>query len=174
MPPIVKPERSAAEIVRQAGTASVQQAAARATVSQVEAKQPIRIIEEAEQVSSAQQPVEAKQAEAPAPRAQQVGPLFVTPLAEQPLQRTLFSSNAAPQLEPQSDEEAEEAIAGRTIFGRLANVGKAIAGSGKPELKPVREATVTPRKAEVKDATPEAQEEDELYDIPAFLRRQAN
>jgi len=104
------------------------------------------------------------------------GPLFVSPRAEQPQQRTLFAATAPAVVEEEFEEE--EVASGRNIFGRLANVGKAIAGSGSREVRAVREA-VSPapaieRKAEVRETTPTAADDEEFYDIPAFLRRQAN
>ena len=100
--------------------------------------------------------------------------VFVSPRAEQPVQRTLFAA-ASPEFE---EEEEEIGAARGNIFGRLANVGKAIANSARNDARATREAlTAAPqpeRKAEVREAAPHAQDEDEMYDIPAFLRRQAN
>jgi cell division protein FtsZ len=183
-------ERSAAEIVRQSAT-TVARAAATPAPAPV-----IRIIDEAveqEQAQVHQQQMAAMQAQAAqleqamrlaagtaraaAPAVAvgaEAGPLFVSPRAEQPVQRTLFASP-----EPELEEELEEEAASNrsNIFGRLANVGKAITGSGR-EVRAVREAVapapVAERKAEVRETTPQAADEEEFYDIPAFLRRQAN
>ncbi len=189
-------ERSAAEIVRQAGVTQ----AATAPAPKVAAPAPtIRIIDEAVIAEEQQKQAWAQQQAAMAAQAAQLeqamrlaaagstrtaapaeaaGPLFVSPRAEQPVQRTLFAAQA-PQQSEEIYEEEEEA-ASRNIFGRLANVGKAIASAGgsSREVRAVREA-VTPapvaeRKAEVRETTHHASEEEEFYDIPAFLRRQAN
>ncbi len=199
-------ERTPAEIVRQAGTTSVQEAVRQATVSRPAAERvaeravapqlsgglppTIRIIDEAvrdqeEQRVAAQQQaaaaqVASEQARAVAPvrpaatEASPLGPLFVSPRAEQPGQRTLFT-NTAPKFVEDEEVVEEAASSGKNIFGRLANVGKAIAG-GRAEAaaRPAREPAVAPRKAEVKESAPHAADEEELYDIPAFLRRQAN
>jgi hypothetical protein len=98
----------------------------------------------------------------------EAGPLFVSPRAEQPVQRTLFAAQS-PEME---EEEYDDASAGgKNIFGRLANVGKALA-SGRVEPRGREE--VSPRKAEVREVAAQGQDEEEFYDIPAFLRRQAN
>ena len=189
-------ERSAAEIVRQAGV----QAAAPVSAPAPKAAAPtIRIIDEAvlaeeqqkqawmqQQAAMAAQAAQLEQAmrlaaagttrSAAAPQ-EAAGPLFVSPRAEQPVQRTLFAAQA-----PQQEEiyEEEEEAASRNIFGRLANVGKAIASAGgsSREVRAVREAVApapaVERKAEVRETTHHASEEEEFYDIPAFLRRQAN
>lgn len=178
-------ERSAAEIVRQAGTATVQEAARQASTKpeRPAALSPtIRIIDESVRAADAVPAKPSFAEEAPRVVAEtraatpaDIGPLFVGQRAELPAQRTLVTSEP-PAFE--QEEEAEEASVGsKNIFGRLANVGKAIAG-GRAEAvaaKPVREPSVQ-RKPEVKEnATPAAAaDEEELYDIPAFLRRQAN
>lgn len=188
-------ERSPAEIVRQAGHATVSEAARNAAPRASSAPQQpvIRIIDDAVQAqedaaraAAHQQQMNAMNAQAaqleqamrmaagqarPSAAAPQSaeGPMFVSPRAEQPAQRTLFTA-AAPEMEEEYEEEAG-ASAGKNIFGRLANVGKALA-SGRVE--PRREAEAAPRKAEVREAAPQAQDEEEFYDIPAFLRRQAN
>ena len=186
-------ERSAAEIVRQAGIAPAAPKAAIAAAAPT-----IRIIDEAAAQEERNQ-AWAQQQQAAAVSAQEAqlesamrmaagnarpatnapmeaaGPLFVSPRAEQPVQRTLFAAQA-----PQdgNEEFEEEAAAGRNIFGRLANVGKAIAGSGSRDVRAVREAVapapMIERKAEVRETTVQAADEEEFYDIPAFLRRQAN
>ncbi|PZP86837.1 MAG: cell division protein FtsZ [Azospirillum brasilense] len=111
----------------------------------------------------------AAAAAAPAQAAMaEAGPLFVSPRAEQPVQRTLFAAQS-PEME---EEEYDDASAGgKNIFGRLANVGKALA-SGRVEPRGREE--LSPRKAEVREVAAQGQDEEEFYDIPAFLRRQAN
>jgi len=208
-------ERSPAEIVRQAGTATVAeaarqatQAAAPATVLRPRAPMPtsssqpvIRIIDESvrgedeaqkkawelqEQMAAAAAVAQAVQLEqslrvasAPAPRAMpaapammDAGPLFVSPRAEAPQQRTLFAAHA-----PEMEEEEEESSGGKGLFNRLANVGKSFAGAARPAAPNPRASAhasvVVERKAEVRESSPQADEE-EFYDIPAFLRRQAN
>ena len=98
----------------------------------------------------------------------------MSPRAEAPGQRTLFTAQA-----PEMEEEEESDGNGRSLFNRLANVGKSIGNVGRaatPHLKAaMQENTVTTeRKAEVRETQPHARDEEEFYDIPAFLRRQAN
>jgi cell division protein FtsZ len=195
-------ERSPAEIVRQAGTGTVAEVARHATpraaapLQTPQAQPVIRIIDESVRVEEEQQKAWAAQqqaataqasqleqamrlaangarASAPAPASaiEAAGPLFVSPRAEQPQQRTLFAAQS-PEIE---DEDEEEAATGKNIFGRLANVGKAFAGAGRAP-SPVRAPIAAPaeRKAEVRETVPHAGDEEEFYDIPAFLRRQAN
>jgi hypothetical protein len=104
--------------------------------------------------------------------AESSGSLFVSPRAELPQQRTLFTAQA-----PEFDEAEEETGSGKSLFNRLANVGKSFAGGGRPATNPrmtASEAAPAERKPEVRETTLHSNEEDELYDIPAFLRRQAN
>lgn len=181
-------ERSPAEIVRASGTQSVHEAARTAAPRPATpaATPVIRIIDEAaaeqeealrqqQMAAMAAQAAQLEQAmrmagNAPAARPQaataDAGPLFVSPRAEQPQQRTLFAAQA-----PEMEEEEYEEATGKNIFGRLANVGKALA-SGRVE--PTKRDEAAPRKAEVREIAPQAQDEEEFYDIPAFLRRQAN
>lgn len=182
-------ERSPAEIVRAAGTQTVAEAS-RSAAPRASAPQPvIRIIDEAVAEEEAARAAHAQQmaamqaqaaqleqamrlaqqrqpAAAAAPAQADAGPLFVSPRAEQPQQRTLFAAQS-----PEIEDEEEETTGGKNIFGRLANVGKALA-SGRVEPRAVEAAA--PRKAEVREVAPQASEEEEFYDIPAFLRRQAN
>ena len=181
-------ERSPAEIVRASGTQTVHEAArvAAPRAAAPVAQPVIRIIDEAaaeQEEALRQQQMAAMNAQATqleqamrmasgaaTTRSQatgtDAGPLFVSPRAEQPQQRTLFTAQA-----PEVEEEEYEETAGKNIFGRLANVGKALA-SGRVE--PRTAEAVAPRKAEVREMAPQAQDEEEFYDIPAFLRRQAN
>lgn len=192
-------ERTAAEIVRQSGI-STAGSAPRSALTSAPAAPVMRIVDEAvqedEQWAHQQQAASLAAAQAtqldqamrlaanaarPAapPAAQEEVPagVFVSPRAEQPAQRTLFASMA-----PEMEEEEEEVNASRNIFGRLANVGKAIANGARSEARAVREvatssiasAPVVERKAEVREGTMAQQDEEEFYDIPAFLRRQAN
>jgi hypothetical protein len=102
------------------------------------------------------------------------GPLFVSPRAEVPQQRTLFG-NQSPEFE--ESEMEEEAAGGKSLFNRLANVGKSFTGGSSRPVNPRMAASAAApaeRKPEVRESTPHASDEDEFYDIPAFLRRQAN
>jgi len=202
-------ERTAAEIVRQAGIAAAAPAAARAAAPSVHsvpaaaaapaAAQPfVRIIDEsvreedelrarldAQAAAQAAARVDEAMRMAAQAKAQPVqtppamddaGPLFVSPKAEMPVARTVHTA-AAPILD---DEEESEEIAGGSsggLFGRLANVGKAFSTKSEPRARDVHVSAgseATARKAEVREVTAAAAEEEEFYDIPAFLRRQAN
>ncbi len=186
-------ERSAAEIVRQAVSTPVAprpQAAAPVVAPQPAPSSPIiRIVDEsvmamekpvaAATVMAAPAPVMASVVEAPRPAATVVsasegsGPLFMSPRAEAPQQRTLFSA-AAPEFEEPMEEE-EEGAGHVSLFNRLANVGRSFTrASTQPRMTAVVEASPE-RKPEVRETTAVAgSEEEEFYDIPAFLRRQAN
>ena len=195
-------ERTAAEIVRQSGTSTVadavRQTAARQPVTQaVAAPQPvIRVIDETVQqeedrlYAQQQAAVAAQSAQlenamriaataarpaTPAAQVQQgdAGPLFISPRAEVPQQRTLFGNNS-PEFE---ESEAEEEAGGKSLFSRLANVGKSFTGGSSHPVNPRMAASASApaeRKPEVRESSPQAADEDEFYDIPAFLRRQAN
>ena len=189
-------ERTAAEIVRQAGTNTVaeaaRQAATRAPVAQPAAQPIIRIIDEQaqqEEIARAQMQQQAVAAQAAQLESamriaanaatgsiaatEEAGPLFISPRAEVPQQRTLFG-NQSPQFE--GDEE-EESAGGKSLFNRLANVGKNFAGgAARPSNPRMAASAAAPaeRKPEVRESSPSAADEDEFYDIPAFLRRQAN
>jgi cell division protein FtsZ len=196
-------ERTAAEIVRQAGTSTVAEAARHAApraqaMAPAPAPQPIiRVIDEAVQHEEQQRAHTQQQTAVAAQSAQlesamriaataaarpaaaemaDAGPLFISPRAEVPQQRTLFS-NQAPEFEEASEDADAEPASGKSLFNRLANVGKSITGSGAPRSASPRAAVPAPvaeRKPEVRESTPHAGDEDEFYDIPAFLRRQAN
>jgi hypothetical protein len=106
------------------------------------------------------------------PEMDSAGPLFVSPRAEAPQQRTLFAAQ-----EPEMDEEIDESMQGKGLFNRLANVGKSITGSSRaasPSPRVAMQSAPLERKAEVRETAPASTDEDEMYDIPAFLRRQAN
>jgi cell division protein FtsZ len=192
-------ERTAAEIVRQSGTSTVaeavRQATARAPVNQFAAAPVIRVIDEAAQQEEEQRVFTSQQAAAASQSAQlentmrsaataarpvvqtqasaDAGPLFISPRAEVPQQRTLFTTQA-PEFE-EADEQ-EEASGGKSLFNRLANVGKSFTGSNRPANPRMAASVAAPaeRKPEVRETAPHASDEDEFYDIPAFLRRQAN
>jgi hypothetical protein len=70
------------------------------------------------------------------------------------------------------------AASGGGLFGRLASVSKAFAAakteSRAREVQVRSPALETTRRAEVRDVADAAAEEGEMYDSPAFLRRQAN
>lgn len=198
-------ERTAAEIVRQSGTSTVAEAvrsaSARAPVASAPASQPvIRVIDEAVQqqeqqraYAEQQSAVAAQSAQlesamriaagasrphVAAPVMQDAGPLFISPRAEVPQQRTLFA-NQAPEFEEADEAMDAEPAQGKSLFNRLANVGKSITGSGSnrpanPRMAASAAAPVAERKPEVRESSPSAGDEDEFYDIPAFLRRQAN
>jgi cell division protein FtsZ len=108
--------------------------------------------------------------------------VFMSPRAERPAQSTLFTSQ--PVMHPEEEdvhasyasaEDAEEGEATPSLFSRL---GKALSG-GTKEPRVMREQpaaeSVAPARKEVRvvsAAAGDTPEED--YDIPAFLRRQAN
>ena len=185
--PVAPRERSAAEIVRQsAATAPKAMAPTQAPTIRIVDESVLEEERAAQQQQAAMMTAQASQLESAmriaagsarpvtSASAEPAGPLFVSPRAEQPAQRTLFTT-PAPEFE---EAEEEEQGSGRNIFGRLANVGKAITGSGSREVRAVREAVAPApaieRKAEVRETTPSGADEEEFYDIPAFLRRQAN
>lgn len=208
LPPAPARERTAAEIVRQAGISAAAAAAPRAAAPSVHsvvaqasapaAAQPfVRIIDEnvraedelrarldAQAAAQSQARIDeamriaaqAKAAPASSPVVEHdAGPLFVSPKAEMPVQRTVHTV-AAPILE---DEETEEATGGSAsgLFSRLASVGKSFTVKSEPRAREVQVSAgneATARKAEVREVSVAAAEEEEFYDIPAFLRRQAN
>ena len=195
-------ERTAAEIVRQAGLAAA--AAPRAAAPSVHsvpsaapapaAAQPmVRIVDEsvreeeemrakldAQAAAAAQARVdEAMRLAAkatPVSTMDDAGPLFMSPRAEMPAQRMVHTA-AAPILE--DDEITSESTSNATggLFGRLASVGKAFTVKAEPRARDVQVSAggeATARKAEVRETPVASSEEEEFYDIPAFLRRQAN
>jgi cell division protein FtsZ len=106
------------------------------------------------------------------------GPLFVTPRAEAPQQRTLFTV-PVPEFDQHDEveqEEEAEVASGKGLFNRIANsFGGASRAASSPNPRANAQASVVAeRKAEVRETSPAAGEEEEFYDIPAFLRRQAN
>lgn len=184
-------ERTPAEIVRQAGSNTVTEAA-RTAAPRAAVVQPgapmIRVVDESvraeEEHYAAQSQMEdalrlaANGSRAVAPvsmGATEAGPLFMSPRAEAPQQRTLFAAST-----PEIEGEEEELAGNKSLFNRLANVGKSITNSGRAtavaasSLRTSGVASPVERKAEVRETAPHMGEEDEQYDIPAFLRRQAN
>ena len=198
-PASARAERSPAEIVRQSGTTTPTSRAAAPTVAPSAPAPTIRIVDESvraeeeqqrawemEQAAAAQAAAHAMHMEQtmrvasqggsrPAAMSTDAGPLFVSPRAEAPQQRTLFTA-MAPEVEGEDDytEESENSGSSRGLFNRLANVGKSIAGSNRAHQPRAAAAAPVERKAEVRESAPNAGDEDEMYDIPAFLRRQAN
>jgi cell division protein FtsZ len=184
-------ERSAAEIVRQSGSgANTLSESLRAAPVRPSAAPVIRVIDEAALAQEQQNALMAAQAaqsevamrmatSAVSSRAAtgstEAGPLFVSPRAEVPQQRTLFSAQL-PEGAAEENEDDADPQSGRSLFNRLANVGKSIAGSTRsnPRLAATASATTPDRKPEVRESSPNAGDDDEFYDIPAFLRRQAN
>lgn len=179
--------RSAAEIVRQSGGTAINDMVraaqekitpqqSRASMPAAASPQPVaaqpqamlRIVDEAVQ--------DGQPASAALPLAHDApSGVFMSPRAERPQQPTLLNARTAPQAESEqdwSDEEGDDASA-PSLFSRL---GKALGGTAKEPR--VREqsahADATARK-EVRVISPvAAEEQEEDYDIPAFLRRQAN
>ncbi len=188
-------ERTAAEIVRQAGAPSTTASAVTQprTTATAAAAPTIRVVDEDAEAEREQQKAWQQAAEAAAavqreqamkmaaaavaataaPATEDAGPLFVSPRAEAPQQRTLFTA-----MEPEAtDEDAEETTGSSGgLFNRLANVGRSIAGSAQRPATQAARAAAAPaeRKLEVHETMPRAGDEEEMYDIPAFLRRQAN
>jgi cell division protein FtsZ len=126
------------------------------------------------------------------------GSLFVSPPAERPMAQrgyqTPYSHNSrGAYSESQSADtgnyeaheghsEQQQEPAGRGLLGRLAEVAHSLSGSTKAEqdepqrkIAPVRkmDASTGPR-VETATQSQEKNAEAENYDIPAFLRRQAN
>ena len=188
-----------AEAARQAAVAPAARATARPT--QASAQPVIRIVDESVQTDAEQQKAwelqEQMAAAAALAQAAQMdqamrlaangaratapvehvdaGPLFVSPRAEAPQQRTLFTAQT-PEFEEAEAEAEEEVASGKSLFNRIAN---SFAGSSRSAAAPNPRATTqasvaVERKAEVRESVPATGEEEEFYDIPAFLRRQAN
>ncbi len=103
------------------------------------------------------------------------GPLFMSPKPEQPAQRTHFAAQQ-PEIDEAVAEEEQEGTA-FNFFTRIAGVGKALSGkveaahqAASPRERMVQQGGAA---AVVKDS-PLTEENDDYLDIPAFLRRQAN
>jgi cell division protein FtsZ len=130
------------------------------------------------------------------------GSLFVSPPAERPVSpqrgyQTPYSNPNARTVREQDTGESQESFeeeraetepyqqegASRGLLGRLAEVAHSLSGNNRNDVDDAqRRATAAPRKAESHsgprvEIASNAQEkavEAENYDIPAFLRRQAN
>lgn len=182
-----KAERSAAEIVRQAGGqnfSELMKAASRRVAAQPVSSKPepqsqmVRIVDEGVDEPAIEEMATTSDA----------GPLFVSPKAEQPAKRVLPRNEAvAVEMEETYEEHAllepEKAEQVGGLFSKL----KAFAGSNRPEAAAPAQARAAaaaataaepeaePRRAAVRETqSVHGQEEEEYYDIPAFLRRQAN
>ncbi len=164
----VTSQRSAAEIVRQSGAGAaindmVRVAQEKITPQRMSAQpQMMRIVDEAVQEPQPQE-------------VQSSSGVFMAPRAERPQQPTLFNARTT---QPVQDEEmfaedADEDASAPSLFSRL---GKALGGAPK-EQRPREQAVQSDSAArkEVRVISPVAgEEQEEDYDIPAFLRRQAN
>jgi len=176
-------ERTAADIVRHAPAPSLSEMARIAASklahqqSPAHSKQPIRIQEEDVMPLAIDSVDQAVRMAAAVPAHQEssrdAGPLFVSPRAEQPVQRTLYQ---AEQIEDGGMEdmhmdtaEHEESLPQGGLFSRI----RALTAKSD-HLKEVKPERADARKAEVRETRPSASEDEEYYDIPAFLRRQAN
>lgn len=188
-------ERSAAEIVRQAGGASVNDMA---RVAQEKMMQPARAAHSQQAhysqqaMQSAPQPMvrivdESVQEDAGYASHQEYvvateqTTMFVSPRAQMPQQNTLFATAPAPVVDTELYADEADDQSTPSLFSRL---GKALGGGAHREAmigksRPSgREASSTPsevRKSDVRVVPAVSQDEqEEDYDIPAFLRRQAN
>ncbi len=187
--------RSAADIVRHAPAPSLSEmariAASKLAHQQssvhVQAPPVVRIVDEAltTQVGSAQPVVDrvgaavrmaAGAAANHAPHMQEdAGPLFVSPRAEQPVQRTLYQAEQLLEQEETyyvEEEVMEEEAA--PVQGGLFSKLRGALSSKSEQIKEVKLERSEARKAEVRETRPSGGEDEEYYDIPAFLRRQAN
>jgi cell division protein FtsZ len=115
-------------------------------------------------------------------------PIFMSPQAVQPAQRSFFASDEqssakkdsrnsdssiSPRNQGNSNTQGRESQSGSSMsfFQRMAGVGRVL--TSKPD-QPEREFHVVEKaKVAVTDHSSKSSEE-ALYDIPAFLRRQAN
>lgn len=164
--PVSQRERSAAEIVRQSSS-SVEMA--RATQEKMAAPAQRPVMQPVAAAPVQQQAVlrivdEAVQHITP----EQLPNVFVSPRAERPAQPVMPQTQMQAQEEYFEDEDPE---AGPSLFSRL---GKALGGA-KEAAQPKREPMADVRKSEVRVVSAAAgEEQEEDYDIPAFLRRQAN
>ncbi len=116
-------------------------------------------------------------------RPSESGNLFVSPAASQPASRqfqTYPADNAAPNAAASQTVPTQSAPAqGSTILSRLADVGRSFNTRNEPV---VSSRSMDSRKQAYRQAEPEeafssaapAPEEEQYYDIPAFLRRQTH
>ena len=108
------------------------------------------------------------------------GGAFAPPQAELPSQRTHFTAQA----EDDVLFDDEDAPQGRSLFQKIAGVGKAMAARVSEEMEDEYEDEAVaanepamrarPVVKEQEQAAPNTREDEEYLDIPAFLRRQAN
>lgn len=187
----VSQERSAGDIVRHAQAPSLSEmariAASKLAHQQTPAQPPQVIRIEDEEIVSAAMPMAQDSvnqavrmagagAMRSAPVMEDAGPLFVSPRAEQPVQRTLYQNEQAEEELARHEEAAASAdmeeSAAPAQGGFLSKFRALTAKSD--HLKEVKTERSEPRKAEVRETRPSGAEDEEYYDIPAFLRRQAN
>jgi cell division protein FtsZ len=141
----------------------------------------VRVERQAEPPAAQQQPVEQpREAAAPRFRAPEFEPEVQAmqesvqeprapmrePAAAATPQEMMTERPLAPRHGEQREPSYDEANS-RGFFKRMADVGRALSGSGRPEA--VERVHVVQQPSEKKAA-----EEDQYLDIPAFLRRQAN
>ncbi len=176
--------RTAAEIVRQSGNTAINdmvRAAQEKITPQVRAPQPAQAAMQPQQVAQPQPMLrivdeavqEMTHAQASGQPQQEQGGVFMSPRAERPQQSTLFTTRTASQVdvEQEWEEEAEDDASAPSLFSRL---GKALGGAKEARREGAAEAAAAPRKEVRVMAPAAADEQEEDYDIPAFLRRQAN
>ena len=106
------------------------------------------------------------------PPRQEIKPLVRDQLAPPPMERPISAAPASISPRREQREMPYEDSAARGFFKRMADVGRVLSGTGRPELGErvhvVQHAQVETRPQQ------QAAEEDQYLDIPAFLRRQAN
>jgi hypothetical protein len=106
---------------------------------------------------------------------QEVKPLVRDQLAPPPPQSPTERHLSAPASVSPRREQREMSYddsAARGFFKRMADVGRVLSGTGRPELGE-RVHVVQHTQVEAKPQK-QAAEDDQYLDIPAFLRRQAN
>ncbi len=192
-PTSVSRERTPAEIVREAGTASAfelarqkQEQARREEMASMP-PQPELFAEPDDSLSADEPMLETEVAPqrkafklgAVREQAHASGGAFAPPQAEIPAQRTHFTAQIDDEM--LDDEDAPQ---GRSLFQKIAGVGKAMAARVSEEMEDEyeEEAVVEAQPAmrarpvvkEQEQAAPSTREDEEYLDIPAFLRRQAN
>lgn len=124
------------------------------------------------------------------------GTLFVSPPAERPMPQrgyqTPYSNPSARNMREQDSVEYSEEhddsehqhheVSNKGLLGRLAEVAHSLSGNTRPEVDDAARRPATARKVdatsgprvEIASHAQEKAGEAENYDIPAFLRRQAN
>ncbi len=102
------------------------------------------------------------------------GSLFVSPNANQPASRYVEETQ---QSAYQQEAQDEDSSGGFNIFNKIADVGRSLNSRQEPVVNnrsiAVSEAQAAPQKEYEVESAP-ASAEDNQYDIPTFLRRQAN